>query len=459
MLVFLSVALFGAAAVLAQSATKEAPPAPGRPQNFSLPEIRRFDLPNGMQVRLMQYGDVPRATIRLATQTGNIDEAADQVWLADVTGEMMQQGTTTRSAEEIAKQAALMGGTLGVDVGMNVTTIKTDVFTESAAAAVDLIADVARHPRFPESELARIKNDALRRLSIERGDPHSLTDEKLVQLLYPNQRYGRSYPPPKMLQAFTLDQARRFHELNFGAARSRIYVVGRFDEAAIERAIRRDFADWKVGAPPTVPVVSTVIRPGVYLIDRPGAVQSTLLIGLPAIGPNNADYRRFMVTNGVLGGTFLSRITWNLREQKGYAYSPVSYVSASLGSAYWAEDADVATNVTGASIKEILGEIERLRAAPPTEGELRGVQNFLAGIFVLFNSSRDGIASQLASVDLHGLGEEYLRNYVQTIYAVTPADVHRIMQEYFDPAKLAIVVAGDKKAIAEQLKPYGTIVE
>jgi len=454
------VALYATAA-LAQAVPKETPPTPGPPTNFSLPEIRRFALPNGMRVRLMQYGNTPKVAIRLVTQTGNIDESADRVWLANLTGDMMQQGTTTRSAEEIARQAALMGGTLSVNAGMNETWIGTDVFTESATNAVALIADVARNPRFPESEMARIKTDALRKLSFESSDPQSLTDAKLRQVFYPNQPYGRPFPTPEMLQGYTLDQIRQFHDRNFGAARSRLYVVGRFDQAAIESAIRREFAGWKAGPPPAVPVVSPASRPGVYLIDRPGAVQSTMLIALPVIGvvPGSPDYRPLVVANAVLGGSFMSRITSILREQKGYAYSPVSYVQMMLGTGYWAEDADVTTNVTGASIRVVIDEIDTLRAQPITADELRGFQNFLAGIFVLFNSSRDSITVQLSSLDLYGLGADYLRDYVKSIYAVTPADLQRVMQKYIDPARLAIVVVGDKKAIAEQLKPFGTIVE
>ena len=450
-----------ATAALAQSVPREAPPAPGPAKNFSLPEIRRFDLPNGLKVRLMQYGNTPKVTIRLVTQTGNIDESADHVWLANVTGDMMQQGTITRSAEEIARQAALMGGTLSVNTGLNETTIGIDVFSESAGDAVSLIADVARNPLFPESELARIKTDALRKLSVESSEPQSLTNEKLRRVFYPNQPYGRSFPTPEMLQGYSLDKIREFHDRNFGAARSRIYVVGRFDEAAIESAIRRDFAGWKAGSPPTVPIVSPAGRPGVYLIDRPGAVQSTMLIALPVIGvaPGGPDYRPLVVANAILGGSFMSRITSILREQKGYAYSPVSYLQVMPRGGYWAEDADVTTSATGASIKVVIDEIDRLRAEPPTAEELHGIQNFLAGIFVLFNSSRDSITWQLSSLDLYGLGAGYLRDYVKSIYAVTPADVQRMMQKYIDPSKLAIVVAGDKKAIAEQLKPFGTIVE
>jgi predicted Zn-dependent peptidase len=161
--------------------------------------------------------------------------------------------------------------------------------------------------------------------------------------------------------------------------------------------------------------------------------------------------------NSLLGGSFGSRITSNIREQKGYTYSPNSAVSSRLGAASWTEMADVTTNVTGASIKEILFEIDRLRDEPPSADELRGIQNFLAGTFVLRNSARPGIAAQLAFLDLYGLSEDYLRNYVQRVYALTPADIQRIARTYIDPSKLAIVVVGDRAQVAEQLKPYGEI--
>src|SRR5215212_10435193 len=153
LIVTLAIALFAVAAF----AQKQAPPAPGTPHNFAIPEIRKFDLPNGLKVRFVPYGEIPKVTVRLVTQTGNVDEAATEVWLADLTADMMEQGTTTRSAEQIAREAALMGGALGVEVAMNQTAVSADVFSESGPAAVNLIADVARNPRFPEAELAPLK--------------------------------------------------------------------------------------------------------------------------------------------------------------------------------------------------------------------------------------------------------------------------------------------------------------
>lgn len=452
----LTVALF-AATTFAQ--TRQAPPAPGTPKGFSLPAIRKFSLPNGLQVRFVPYGDMPKATVRLVVQTGNVDEGPNEVWLADLMASMLEQGTTTRTAEQIARESALMGGSLNIGVGPNQSSFDTDVFSESAPAAVRLIADIARNPRFPEAEVARLKGDMLRNLSIQRSTPQSLAAERFYAVLFPNHPYGRYFPTEAMLQSYTLDQVKTFYDRNFGAARSFVYVVGRFDAGAVESAIRDAFGSWKAGNPPSRVTVQPVSRRAVHFIERPGAVQSTLYIGLPVIDPSNPEYLPLTVMNSLLGGSFGSRITSNIREQKGYTYSPQGIVNTRLGSGFWAEIADVTTNVTGPSIKEIIGEIDRLRAEPPTAAELTGIQNYLAGNFVLRNSSRPGIAGQLSFLDLYGLTEDYLRNYVQRVYALTPADIQRIAQTYIDPSKLAIVVVGDPAVVREQIRTYGEIMQ
>lgn len=447
--------LFGATA----QAEKQMAPAPGAPRDFTIPAVERLTLDNGLEVRLVPYGDVPKTTIRLVTRTGNADEQANEVWLADVTGAMMEQGTKTRSAEEMAREVALMGGALNINVGVNSTTIGMDVFSESADDAIALIADVARNPRFDESDLPRIKANLIRRLSIQRTQPGSIAAEKFSQVLFGEHPYGRTFPSDAMLEGYTLDQIRAFHEKNFGATRSYVYVVGRFDATAVKQAIRESLGDWKSGTESAIAKVNPVSNKAIYLIDRPGAVQSTLVIGLPMIDASHPEYLAANVMNALLGGSFGSRITSNIRERHGYTYSPTSTVTSRVGAGTWAEMADVTTNVTGASIGEILSEIERLRREPPTVEELRAIQNYMAGTFVLRNSSRPGIAAQLAFLDLYGLPEDYLRNYVKNVHALTPADIQRLTQTYVDPAKLAIVVVGDKAQVLEQLKKYGEVTQ
>jgi predicted Zn-dependent peptidase len=452
-------ALLVAGAAFAQTTTKEAPPPAGPAKPFTLPAVTKFDLPNGLRVRLVQYGSVPKATVQLSIQTGNFDESASESWLANVTDDMLQQGTTTRSAEQIARDMASMGSDLSANTGRNDVTFDADVFSESAPKLVALLGDMMQHPLFPAAELPRIKQDRIRDLALQRARPQRLAAEKFMGALFPGSPYARYFPTDALLQGYTLDQVKSFFDRNYGAARARIYVVGRFDPVAVESAIRSSFGSWRRGNPPSVPQVTSVAKRVVYLIDRPGAVQTTLYVGLPAMEAPNPDYTSFVVMDALLGGTFGSRITSNIREQKGYTYSPGSQIDVSrLGAGSWFEAADVTTKDTGASIHEILGEIDRLRSTPPPADELLAIERNEAGIFVLRNSERSAIANLLAFVDLHGLGEDYLRNYVQRVYAVTPADVQRAAQ-LIDPSKITIIAVGDKKVILDQLKAYGDVVE
>jgi zinc protease len=449
-----SIALGLASALPAQ---KEAPPAAAQPRGFSVPAPKILALDNGLAVTLVPYGTVPKVSVRLAILTGNVDEKANEVWLADLTADMLSEGTKTRTALQIAEDAARMGGSIDVNVGENRTDIGGDVLSEFGPQMVALVADVARNSKLPESELARRKADRARQLSIAKSQPQPLAAEKLRAVLYGDHPYGRLFPTEEMLSGYTIAQVRGFYDRNFGAARSHLYVVGRFDAAAVEAAVRKAFGDWKRGSPASPAAPSPKSDRAVYLIDRPGAPQSTVNIGIPVIDPSKPDWDRLFLTNVLLGGSFSSRITSNIREQKGYTYSPQGQLSSRYRDAYWVEIADVTTDKTGPAIREILAEIDRLQAEPPTEKELKAFQNYRAGVFVLQNSSRPGIIGQLEFVDLHGLPKDYLNGYVQRVYAVTPRDVQQMAQKYLQDDRATIVVVGDKKIVEDQVKEFGPL--
>jgi predicted Zn-dependent peptidase len=452
-------ALFSLALALAPSvrADKQAPPPPAAPKGFSVPQPKTFTLENGLGVTLVPYGTVPKVTVRLAVLTGNANEAANQVWMADIVGDMLTEGTATRTASQIAEDAAKMGGSVDVTVGENRTDIGGDVLSEFGPNLVALVADVARHPVFPEADFARVKADRLRQLSIARSQPQPLAQEKFRAVLYGDHPYGRLFPTDAALQGYTIAQVRDFYDKNYGAGRSHLYVAGRFDAAAMEAAIRKGFGDWKRGAAPQIPPANPKSSRAVYILDRPGAPQSTILLGMPVIDPSKPDWDALFLMNVLLGGSFSSRITSNIREAKGYTYSPNGQLSNRYHDAYWAEAADVTTNVTGPAVKEILGEVDRLRAEAPSDKELKGFQNYRAGVFILQNSSRGGIIGQLEFVDLHGLPADYLNGYVKRLYAITPAQVQQMAKKYIQDDKATIVVVGDKKVIEEQLKPFGPL--
>lgn len=441
------------------SAFPAEPPKPGTPRDFRVPEPKRFTLDNGLQVSLVQWGTMPKVRVTLTVRAGNAYEAADEVWLSDLTGDLMREGTATRTAAEISEAAARMGGSLTVAVGPDTTTIYGDVLSEYGPEFAGLAADVLRNPRFPESELPRLKANLLRNLAVALSQPQQIALEKFRTVLYGEHPHGRVFPTEDMIKGYTLAQVREFYQAHFGAVRTRLYVVGRFDSAAVEKVIREAFAGWDKGTPPKPEPAKPTSARAIHLVDRPGAPQSTLLLGVPTIDPPHADFIPLMVTNTLLGGAFSSRITRNIREDKGYTYSPGSSLSVRFRDAYWVEQADVTTNVTGPSIKEILAEIDRLQAEPPGAEELRGIQNYLAGVYVLQNSSRAGITGQLDYMDLHGLPPTYVSTYVKRIYDVTPQQVSEVARKYIADENATIVVVGDRKVIEEQLKPFGPITD
>src|SRR3954469_15529672 len=213
---------------------QQKPPEAGTPRDLVLPAARRFTLANGLPVTMVPFGQVPKVVIRLVVSAGNVYETKDEVWLADLTGNLMREGTATDTADTVARAFAAMGGELGISVGPDTTSISTEVLSERAAEAVRKLADVAQHPRLPESELERVKGNLLRNLAIQRSSPQALAQERFAQLLYGDHPYGRLFPTESMLQGYTLDQVRAFHKNNFSAGRARLYVAGVFDAKVME---------------------------------------------------------------------------------------------------------------------------------------------------------------------------------------------------------------------------------
>lgn len=441
------------------SAGQSTEPPAGPPRDFALPPQQTITLDNGLVARLVPYGNIPKVTLGIFVRAGNINEQADEVWLADLTGSFFSEGAGDRSAEEVALAFAGMGGDLDVSVGMDLTQFSTDVLSDFAPDAVRLLADVVRAPAFPETELERLVNDLVRQLSIAKSDPSQLALATFRKALYGDHPYGRFFPTENGLRAFTMDHVRRFHSDNFGAARTRIYVVGRFNARQVEAAIRDAFEDWPTGPEKLTNIPQPTSQRAIHIADRPGAPQSAMRLGLPVVDQSNPDYVPLMVTNTLLGGFFSSRITTNIREDKGYTYSPYSSVSTRYRDAYWLQQANVSTEVTAPALKEIFYEINRLQEEAPTADELDGIKAYMAGVFVLQNSSRNGITNQLAILDLHGLDIDFLSTYVSKINAVTPENVKNIAATYLKDEEMTIAIAGDRSQIAGSLAPFGTIID
>jgi len=447
--------LLAAAAAQSAMAQKQAPPEGGPAKAFTVPANQTYTLPNGLKVTLVPYGNIPKVTVSLAVNAGSINEGAGHGGVASITGNLLQEGTATLNQKQLADTAAGMGSTLDVSVTDDQTFAGLDVLSEFGPAAVKLLSDVIQHPLLPDSELARLKNDMLRQNAVAASRPRTIAAIHFRKILYGDHPYSIVLPPDDEVKAITLDNVKTYFTANFNPQRSHLYVAGKFDSRTVRKAIEESFGKWPKTGSAWAPDVPNVKPQRVLSVtDRPGAPQSTIIIGLPVPPPTSPDAIQLQVTNALLGGSFNSRITANIREQKGYTYSPSSQISRRYHNSYWAEGADVTTQFTGPSLKEILAEVDRLKSEPPSAPELKGIQNYLSGVFIIQNSSRGALISQLQYVDFQGLGEDYLKNYIANVNAVSPADVQKMTGQYIKPDQMTIVVVGDKSKIADQLTPY-----
>ena len=450
-LLVLGTAMLMATTALAQ---KQAPPAGGPAKAFTLPAHETYTLANGMKVTLVPYGNIPKVSLSLALRAGNLNESKELLGVADVTGELLKEGTASLSASALAESAARMGSTLNVGTGADETSFDMDVLSEFGPDAVKLLADVLQHPLLPESELARLKTNLLRQIAVAKSQPGQIALARFRKLMYGEHPYGIILATEETVNKMTIADAKRFYADNYGAGRSHLYIAGKFDVVAVKKAIEAGFAGWAKGPAAVENVPKPKTQRLLDVTDRPGAPQATVYVGLPAPNATSPDSIPLGVTNALLGGSFGSRITSNIREKLGCTYSPGSQVSRRFHDAYWVETADITTDCTGKSLGEIFGEIQRLQKEAPPAAELQGIQSYLSGLFVIQNSSRGALIGQLRYVDLQGLGEDYLKTYVQKVNSVTPADVQKMTAEYLKPEQMTIVVVGDKAKITEQLAPF-----
>jgi predicted Zn-dependent peptidase len=418
--VLIGILVVAAVSVLAQ---KETPPAGGQPKPFVFPKQDTYTLSNGMKVTLVQYGAVPKVAMQAIIRAGTLNEKAEQRWISDIVATMLKDGTTKRTAEQIAKETADMGGSIFTAASNDKTTIGGEALSEFDARFVELLSDVILNPKFAASDFDKARANKLREIAVAKAQAGTQAWEKFREITFSGHPYASVMASEPIVQTYKLDDVRGFYNDQYGAARTHFYVVGQFDPAKVKAAIEKSFGGWKKGPDPIRNVPTVVGRRSLTTIDRPGAPQSTIYMGVPAISQSDPDFIKFMVMDSILGGSFGSRITSNIRENKGYTYSPGSFIWNRFKTGYWIESADVTTEATGASIKEILFEIDRLQKEPPSDAEMQGIKNYLVGIYVLQNSSRPGVIGQLEQMNYNELDKNYLDTYVQKLSAVTAKDV------------------------------------
>ena len=428
------------------------PPAPAKAKNFTLPETHTFSLENGLDITFIPYGNTPKTTLVLQFDTGNADDG-EATGTADLTFELLNQGTVTTSAAMLAQRASSMGGQIQTSVGMNSSTVSIDVLSEFAEPASQLLAELVTSSAFPETSLQRAIANRWREIQVAQSRAQGQALEAFYSHMYPDHPYGKVYPEKSTLLGINRDHILEFVAEHLVASNAHLYVAGRFDAEALEQKIRDDYALLAAGEDKSSNIsVPKVAPPALIRVDRDGAVQTTVRLGQRAMPMADDDYVILKVANTLLGGMFSSRITQNIREDKGYTYSPRSALYSYKNTSVWFEAADIDAPHTAAALNEIIKEIKILQQTPPPAWELKGVQNYMSGLFVLGNSSRTGLISQLINLEVNELPRSRLTNYISLVNKVDADAVSAAASTYLDLDSMSLVVVGDPSLLNTQLQ-------
>ncbi|HEV2149498.1 MAG TPA: pitrilysin family protein [Longimicrobiaceae bacterium] len=425
------------------------PPVPGPAPAVRVPAPERRTLANGLTVLYVRRPEIPAVQATLVTRGGLSDDPANLTGLAAFTANMLDEGAGGKSALELAAALDQLGASLSTSASWDAAQVGMYVLRERLAEGLMLMADVAARPDFPQADVARVRDELVTELTRARDNPGTVASNAFAALVYGNQHpYGR-LASTATARSFDRAALTRFHEAFYRPQSSTLILVGDVEPDAVHPLVERAFGSWRAGAAPAPAALPTPqpAKTRVILIDKPGAPQSEVRIGHPAVSRDNPDYFPMMVLNTLLGGSFTSRLQQNLREAKGYTYGAGSSFGWRRGAGPFQAAAAVRTAVTDSSLIEFFRELNRIRDEPVPADELQRAKNYLALGLPRNLETNSSLAFNLADLAVHGLDASYYDTYVDRVMAVTAEDVRRVANRYVRPGEAVVVVVGDLKTI------------
>jgi zinc protease len=449
--------------VLGAEAQKEAPfpadlPPYGTQPAYQPPEVKASKLDSGLTVWLIPEPGLPKVSFRLLVLGGFSSDPSDRPGMSELLAKTVASGTRTRSSKDIAEQMQLAGGDLETGATRDCIYLAASVLSSRAIAAIGLLSDVAQNATFPDDEVQLARRNLSSSLQQREAEPSFQANRALARMLFGLGPYSVVAPTQSSIEKMTAAQLRNQYAHLFRPDQTVLVVVGDFDSDALGEAIRQQFGSWKSSGerPPAVDAKpGGTVEQKITFVARPNSVQTTLVLG--GFGPlrSDSDYEAGQVANAVYGGTFTSRLVTNIREDKGYTYSPGSDLSALRQASIVRTRADVRNAVTGASLNEIFYEMNRMATTSPTDEELNRAKRSLLGTEAIFLQLRSATASEFGNLWLDGLGPQGMTEYNRKVGATTVDDVYAAGRKYFSASRMGIVAVGDEKVIRESLAPFG----
>ena len=436
---------------------REAPPPALLERPVTFPEYEIRTLANGLRVVYVGHHEQPAVTVRLLVAAGASNDPSGKPGVAAMAARLLDEGTTTRPAQEIARIVDYVGGALDVGAGSDLSFVNAIVLSDDFDLALEILSDVTRRPAFAPEEIERQRQQVLSAMQVSHDDPAYLADIVFNRLVYGFHPYG--VPPngtPESVRAITRDDLVTFHRTHFMPNNAVIAVVGDVTAEEAFAGVELALGGWSTGALPRTSVTDAPPPTRrLVVIDKPGAVQTAVRAGHVALARAHPDFLTLDVAVKILGGEGGNRLGTVLRTERSLTYAASADVAARRTAGDFMATTDTRSAATADALRLTVDEIARLRREPVRERELRGAQAYLAGNFPITLETPNAIAAQVLEAILYGLDLEALERYPERINAVTVGDIQRVAQDYLKPANLSIVLVGDASTFVGDLPGVG----
>jgi zinc protease len=430
-------------------------PLPAGDVNFPPYEIRT--LPNGMRVVVVMHHEQPVVTLRLLLQAGSVCDAPAKSGVAALAAALLDQGTTTRSAEQIADTIDSIGGGLGTGAGNDLSFANVVVMKDSLALGFDLLSDVVRNPAFKQEEIDRQRQQALSGLRVSFEDPDFVASVVFDRLVYGFHPYGMpGAGTPESLQSITAADLHAFHQRYYVPNNAILAVVGDVTAGEAFAAAARVFGNWTTrDVPPVQAAEQPVATRRLVIVNKPDAVQTEIRVGHLGLPREHKDYLAVDLAMKILGGEGSNRLHRVLRSERGLTYAAEASMQSLKQGGDFMADTDTRTETTAEALRVIVDEFQKLQRERVHERELADAQAYLAGSFPLTIETPDAIAAQVLNVLFYGLPLSDIESYRERVNAITVEDIQRVARQYLRPDRLSVVLVGNAAAFTDTLKGVG----
>lgn len=442
-----------------QPERKMQPPPPTAPRPYEFPKAASKTLANGLRVFVIEDHRLPLVSASLQILAGNAYAPPEKAGLASMTAGLLREGTTTRSAQDLARAVDNAGGNLSASAGDDTVNVSMSFMKSFAALGFELMADITRNPSFAQEEVDRQMRQAQSNLAVRYADAEYIAPLAAARAIFATHPYA--YPgdgTPESLRRIRRADIVAFYKLNYAPARAWLAIAGDLSPEEGFAFAEKHFGPWQAHARPDEKLPpGPEPRPQVLVIDMPNTNQTQIAVGHLGVPRNHPDYIALQLGNQIFGGSFNSRLNMKLRASEGLTYGASSYFEPNRFAGLFQATTFTRTEKTAEAIRMLVDLLKEFKENPATRQEFEEARAYLLGSFAIATETAGSVASRVLTAEINGLGSDYWTTYRRRLQELTREQTAAAIRRFLQPAKLSIVAAGNAAEFAKALEAFGPV--